>query len=100
MYDKSMYEALYLDADFGSAPVIDLHGLRVHEALHELDPFLHQQYMAGERVVTIVHGRGEGKLREAVQAHLAASEIVEDFQDSQNPQTQTGATHAILIPLQ
>jgi DNA mismatch repair protein MutS2 len=96
----SFQNALYLDADFGGAPAIDLHGLRVHEALDELDPFLQQNAMAGERVVTIIHGRGTGALRTAVHSHLKVSGVVEDFQDSQNPHSQTGATHAILIPLQ
>jgi DNA mismatch repair protein MutS2 len=96
----NLHSTLYLEADFGGAPSLDLHGLRVHEALNELDPFLQQCSMANERVVTIVHGRGTGALRKAVHEHLKHSEIVESFQDSQNPHSQTGATHAILIPLQ
>lgn len=82
----------------GDAPTIDL-----HEALDTLDgekmlePWLHRQFMQGERVVCIVHGRGSGKMQEMVRRVLHRSSIVEYAADAQNPGSVGGAMYAILV---
>jgi DNA-nicking Smr family endonuclease len=40
------------------APMLDLHGMSLYEAEHEVDRFLHRMFMAKESVVRIVHGKG------------------------------------------
>ena len=52
-------------------PEIHLRGMRVDEALLELDRYLDAAMLAGLREVRIVHGKGTGALRQAVTARLA-----------------------------
>ncbi|MBX6350847.1 MAG: Smr/MutS family protein [Clostridia bacterium] len=52
-------------------PSLDLHGLRVEEALAAVDRYLDDAVRAGWREVRIVHGRGTGALRDAVRRFLA-----------------------------
>ena len=49
---------------------INLIGMTVDEALAHLDKYLDDAYLAHMPSVRIVHGKGTGKLREAVQRHL------------------------------
>ena len=50
-------------------PDINLVGLRVDEALAELDKYLDDAYLAHLPKVTVIHGRGTGALRTAVHNH-------------------------------
>ncbi|MBO4651746.1 MAG: endonuclease MutS2 [Lachnospiraceae bacterium] len=50
-------------------PDINLVGLRVDEALAELDKYLDDAYLAHLAKVTVIHGRGTGALRTAVHNH-------------------------------
>ena len=49
---------------------VDLRGKNAEEAILDLDMFLDSAVRAGLNEVTIVHGKGTGVLRKAVQAHL------------------------------
>ena len=49
---------------------INLLGRTVDEAIHELDKYLDDAYLAHLSSVRIVHGKGTGALRNAVHAHL------------------------------
>lgn len=48
----------------------DLRGMTVEEAILTLDLFLDNMIMSGLSEVTIIHGKGTGALRAAVQQHL------------------------------
>jgi len=82
----------------GRAPEVDLHGMDTIEALEAVDRFLHLQFMAGERVAKIVHGRGSGKLREVVHQLLKSHTLVEYYRDAQAPHSLAGVTYAVLGP--
>jgi DNA mismatch repair protein MutS2 len=63
----------------GAEPVeysIDLHGLRAKDAIRGLERHIQTNYAAGQPWVEIVHGRGTGALREAVQNHLKKHRLV------------------------
>ena len=49
---------------------LDLHGLRVDEAIPLVDRFLHQSFKAGLYRVWIIHGKGTGVLRSEVTYYL------------------------------
>jgi len=55
---------------------IDLHGLRVHEALEVLERELETLNLAGAEEVRIVHGIGTGALMKAVREYLDTSPFV------------------------
>ena len=57
-------------------PEINLVGLRVDEALAELDKYLDDAYLAHLSKVTVIHGRGTGALRTAVHTHCKKMKYV------------------------
>jgi DNA mismatch repair protein MutS2 len=56
-----------------------LRRLTVEEALDRLDQYLYDAFMAGLPSVRIVHGKGTGKLRHAVQESLAKHPLVKSY---------------------
>lgn len=86
----------FMAAEFGACVQIDLHGFTVDSAVHAIDQYLNKQFIAGERAVKIIHGRGTGILRNAVHKHLATIPFVEAFRDSLNPSETLGVTVVVL----
>lgn len=89
-------EVLLWSAEEGDVMEVDLHGMHISEAQHALEIFLHHSYFHGERTVRIIHGRGDGQLREAVHHVLAKTDFVDRFQDATHP-SLTGAVTAVLF---
>lgn len=55
-----------------AARVLDLHGMRVEDALEALDKFLDASVVSDLPSVRIIHGHGTGTLREAVRGFLTS----------------------------
>lgn len=62
-------------------PRIDLRGYRGEEALAAVQQLIDDACMMGQRQVTILHGKGNGILRERIRALLRDLPIVESFRD-------------------
>lgn len=77
-------------------PVLDLHGLTVYNAEHELDAFLHLNQSKNEAVVKIIHGKGSGQLREAMKQFLGKHPLVKRFEDAQAPHEQAGVLYVLM----
>ena len=60
-------------------PEINLVGKRVDEAIAELDKYLDDAYLAHLPQVTVIHGRGTGALRTAVQNHCRNLRYVKEY---------------------
>ena len=76
---------------------VDLHEMTTDEAVHALDTAVNHAFMEGDEAIRIIHGRGEGKLRKAVQDHLRSQkELVAFFRDSYAPGQTGGVTIAVL----
>lgn len=91
------HESAIFAAELGESPEIDLHGESVDVALSLLDAFLNHEFVAGTEVVKIIHGRGEGKLREAIHDALGKqTTLVASFRDAQSRKQQGGVTYAAL----
>ncbi len=69
-----------------------LRHLTVDEALPRLDRFLHDAYMAGLVQVTIIHGKGTGKLRETVRRELTRHPLVKSFRPGDYGEGGEGVT--------
>ena len=59
---------------------LDLRGQRVDDALDQLDRYLDASYMAGLPFVRIIHGKGTGKLRQAVREALHGHPHIRSFE--------------------
>ncbi|MCL2106652.1 MAG: endonuclease MutS2 [Oscillospiraceae bacterium] len=71
---------------------LDLRGLMVDECLLELDRFLDGALRTGLHEFTIVHGKGTGALRAAVQKHLKGCTFVKTFRLGVYGEGETGVT--------
>ncbi|PIR47416.1 hypothetical protein COV06_03070 [Candidatus Uhrbacteria bacterium CG10_big_fil_rev_8_21_14_0_10_50_16] len=76
-------------------PEVDLHGLDVHDALHEIDLFIDRAFIRGDRGVKIIHGAGTGILRKAVREHLKSHEHIQTSVPASGAES-SGVTIAIL----
>lgn len=63
-------------AEMGGCPEVDLHGKDVIDAITTVEGFLARSYRDGEPVVKIVHGKGTGKLQDAIRSLLRDHPLV------------------------
>ncbi len=71
---------------------LNLIGKTTAEAIPELDKYLDDAYLAHLKQVTIIHGRGTGKLRAAVHARLKKCRYVKSFRLGTFGEGETGVT--------
>lgn len=71
---------------------INLLGKTVDEAIAILDKYLDDAYMAHLPSVRIVHGKGTGALRNAVQNHLKRMKIVKEYRLGEYGEGDAGVT--------
>lgn len=75
---------------------LDLRGQRSEEALDALDRYLDSAYLAGLPWVRIIHGKGTGKLRQAVREALSHHPHVKSFESGGDKEGGEGVTVAKL----
>ena len=73
---------------------LNLRGKLVEEGLEELERYLERAYSSGLLFVRIVHGKGTGKLREAVRNALKSSPYVASFEEPKENEGGAGVTVA------
>jgi DNA mismatch repair protein MutS2 len=71
---------------------LKLIGMRVDEALAELEPFINHAAAAGLSEVRIIHGVGTGRLRDAVREELERHPLVEGHRPGEPHEGRDGAT--------
>jgi DNA mismatch repair protein MutS2 len=71
---------------------LKLIGMRVDEALAELEPFINHAHAAGLREVRVIHGLGSGRLRDAVREELERHPLVEEYRPGEPHEGRDGAT--------
>lgn len=71
---------------------LDLRGQNVEEGLMEVDTFLDHAARQGLNRVTIIHGKGTGVLRTAVQQHLRKCPVVRSFRLGVYGEGESGVT--------
>ena len=78
------------------SPEIKLLGLTVDEAIQKVDKYIDDAYMAHLKSVRIVHGKGTGALRSAIQDMLSQSPYVRSFDNAAYGEGDMGVTIAHL----
>ncbi|MDO9068868.1 MAG: Smr/MutS family protein [Deltaproteobacteria bacterium] len=71
---------------------LKLIGMRVEEALSELEPFINHAAAAGLHEVRIIHGIGTGRLRDAVREELERHPLVQGQRAGEQHEGRDGAT--------
>lgn len=72
----------------GGTPAVrvDLHGLRVEEAIARVVDEIDRALLRGADRLEVVHGKGSGRVKEALHRHLASMPVVAAFKlDGRNP---------------
>ena len=75
---------------------LDLRGQTVEEALMNVDSFIDHAQLSGRGQITIIHGKGTGALRNAVQQHLRRHPAVKSFRLGTFGEGENGVTIAEL----
>ena len=73
---------------------LNLRGKLVDEGLDELERYLERAYSAGLLFVRIVHGKGTGRMRDAVRNALKESSYVASFEEPKDNEGGAGVTVA------
>ncbi|PRR76827.1 Endonuclease MutS2 [Clostridium liquoris] len=77
-------------------PSLDLRGMDAEEAIYSTDKYLDEAYMAGLKVVTIIHGKGTGILRKAINDMLKSHSHVKSHRLGEYGEGGSGVTIAEL----
>ena len=83
---------LQLDHDRKASMELNLLGYTVEEALAETDKFIDGAVLRGQQTVYIIHGKGTGALRAAIQKHLRTHRNVKSFRLGRYGEGETGVT--------
>ena len=75
---------------------LDIRGMMGDEGVMEVDRFIDSCLMSGISVITIIHGKGTGALRSAVQQFLRRNPHVKTFRDGVYGEGESGVTVAEL----
>lgn len=71
---------------------LDIRGMTAEEGILELDRFLDRCRLAGVRNLTVIHGKGTGALRAAVQRHLRNEKSVKSQRPGLYGEGEAGVT--------
>lgn len=93
-YGKTGSGKLKMSKSISVSPEINLIGKTVDEAIAVLDKYLDDAYIAHLPSVRIVHGKGTGALRNAVQAHLRKQSYIASFHLGEYGEGDAGVTIA------
>lgn len=93
-FQKSGGSKAKLAKSYNISTEINLLGKTVDEALSELDKYLDDAYLSHLPTVRIVHGKGTGALRKAVQGHLKKIKYVESYRLGEFGEGDSGVTIA------
>ena len=71
---------------------IDLRGMNADEAIMELDRYIDNSMMSGINMLTVIHGKGTGVLRNSVQEYLRRNKHVRSFRLGVFGEGESGVT--------
>ena len=78
---------------------LDIRGKRVEEALEILDRYVDAAYTSGLPFGRIIHGKGTGRLRQAVRQFLGDHSLVSKVTQGKNNEGGAGVTVVHMVPI-
>ena len=78
---------------------LDIRGKRVDEAIEILDRYINAAYNAGLPFGRIIHGKGTGRLRQAVRGYLSEHLLVSKVTQGQQQEGGAGVTVIHMVPI-
>ena len=78
---------------------LDIRGKRVDEAIEILDRYINAAYNAGLPFGRIIHGKGTGRLRQAVRGYLREHLLVSKVTQGQQQEGGAGVTVIHMVPI-
>jgi DNA mismatch repair protein MutS2 len=86
------YSSEVFDKKMNFKPDIDLRGKRAEEALMELNTFLDDALMVNAKSLRILHGKGNGVLKEVIRDYLRTQDFVRSAKDEHIERGGSGIT--------
>ncbi|MBQ8781026.1 MAG: endonuclease MutS2 [Oscillospiraceae bacterium] len=71
---------------------LDIRGCAVDEGIHELDMFIDNAVLTNAGIITVIHGKGTGILRQGIQTHLKSHPSVRSFRSGVFGEGEDGVT--------
>ena len=76
---------------------LDIRGVRVEDGIERLNRYIDSAFLARLPFVRIIHGKGTGRLREAVRESLTASKQVRAWEEGKDGEGGPGVTVAHIV---
>lgn len=92
----SKYGNMYRHKAMNVTTSIDVRGKSLDDALIDVEKYIDDAFIAGLRDITVVHGRGEGILREGIRSALKANRHVASISRPKYNEGGEGATNVKL----
>jgi len=90
-------ELAFMKAESGGETVsLDLHGMAADQAEAAMDRSLNSEFMSGHRFLRIIHGKGTGRLQQAVEKFLSVHPLVDGWRPSSVSGEQGAVIYVIL----
>ncbi len=94
--ERARYVSMGAEKGRDIRPELDLRGMTAQEALERLDKYLDDALLAGLDQVRIIHGKGTGALRKAVQDSLREHARIKSFREGESGEGGSGVSVAVL----
>ncbi len=76
----------------GFKPELDLRGMNGEDAWYQVDKYLDDAQLAGVKIVTLIHGKGTGKLKAALKPFLQRDKRISSFRGGMYGEGDGGVT--------
>ena len=64
---------------FTNLPTLDLHGCNKKSSTYYISEFINDNYKKNNKLLKIIHGKGEGIIKKAVHDFLKSSSLVKSY---------------------
>ena len=93
---RSSKASLYTSKAMQVSPKLDVRGLNLEEAIMRVEKYIDDAFIAGLDKTTVVHGRGEGILRDGIRRRLRSNKHVASLEKPAYNEGGEGATIVVI----